>query len=127
MPGAARVGVELQQRGGVVVVAGVMPDSPAAMLIAKGEVLLAVNDTQVGDDAKMAQRCIVTAITSQSTPSGRLVPVRLTVGSLEMSSPKGIDDLQLLDLRLEADDKEEPTFDPKRMAPLGVSEVVQAL
>ena len=54
---------------------------------------------------------------------------RLTLGSLALPSPKGIE-ADFADLSLDFGDAEadsEPVLDPKRVQPLGVSEVVQSL
>merc|ERR1711934_974539 len=90
MPGEPRVGIGLVSEHGHVVVASVLPEGPAAMLVAVNEVVVAVNGTPVGADAAAAQKAII-AGTAQSTATGRMLPVRLTLGKLECNSPKGID------------------------------------
>ena len=89
MPGVARIGVGLQEKGGYVTVNYVLPDSPAARYVAKGEVVIAVNGVLVGADAQGAQQAIVAALQPRMT--GEYVPVRLTIGRLELPSPKGIE------------------------------------
>ena len=97
MPGVARVGISLQQRHGRVIVHSVVDDAPAAMSVAKGDVLVAVNGEPVGADAQAAQRMIVHK-TKQCTETGRVLPVRLTIGTLVLPSPKGVDELDMLSL-----------------------------
>jgi len=98
-PGFPRVGIVLQQpKKGPITVASVLPDGPAAGRVTQGEVVIAVNGVPV-HDAVVAQQKIVAA-TGQSTSTGRLLPVRLTLGTLALPclperSPKGIADLRL--------------------------------
>ena len=98
-----------------------------AAVVCSGEVLLAVNGVPIkGGDlaaAKAAQTSIAAA-TMQDTGTGRLRPVRLTLGSLALASPKGVDDLKNLFFDC---DRKPAALDPKRCPPLGVSEVVQSI
>ena len=88
------MGIGLQSKGGYVTVANVVDGSPAAACVAKGDIIVAVNDVPVQNDASAAQKAILTA-THQSTTTGRMLPVRLTIGTLQLASPKGVDELFL--------------------------------
>ena len=119
MAGVARVGVGLTSSAGRVIIDHVIEDSPASMVLQKGDVVLAVNDSVLHDDAEKAQRCIMAA-TAQCTSSGKMLPVRLTIASLDVESPKGI----------EADFSvafAEANAASKKVAPPDVREVVQSL
>lgn len=126
MPGVARVGIGLLPKDGYITIASVLPDGPAAAVICCGEVLLAINGVPVEPggniNAAKAAQSRIAAATMQDTGSGRLEPVRLTLGSLALASPKGVDDLDLL-----VDVSDSSTHDPKRCPPIGVNEVVQSV
>ena len=122
MEGTARVGINLRNKHGHVMIASVLSDSPASKVLAKGDVVLEVNGVAVGHDAQTAQLAIRTA-SVQSTVTGHLLPVRLTVGTLELPSPKGIE----ADFGLDLSD---PTHGDSRrvVPPLEIPrEVVQVL
>ena len=125
MPGEARCGVALQSKDGFVNIAKIVPDSPAAAVVHKGQTVVAVNGERVNGDAALAQRLIVCAIQAQSCTTGRLLPVRLTVGTLQLDSPKGIE-ADFLDISDPIAEGPKPEHD-KRQPPLGVGEVVQCL
>lgn len=126
MPGVARVGVGLQSRNGRVHIATVNPGGPAALLVTKDDVLLAVNGVPIENgDALAAQKAIVSA-THQSTETGRMLPVRLTLGTLQLPSPKGVDDL-FLEIWESEQHGEQASPRKKPSVPLQVSEVVQSL
>ena len=129
MPGVPRVGVNLKAKHGHVVVASVVPDSPASAFLCKNDVVLQVNGVAVGDDAQAAQKAIVAA-TQQCTKTGQMLPVRLAIGQLALHSPKGIDaDFGLIlgaeEAVAEELEAEEPPQQHKRQP--GVREVVQVL
>ena len=118
MPGVSRIGIGLQSKDGHVIVHNVLPNGAAAMLVAKGDVVFAVNGTLVHEDAALAQRLIVNAST-QSTDSGRVLPVRVTLGSINIPSPTGVEADFMLDFS---------RLDNKRnSAEFGVNEVLQSL
>jgi len=110
MAGVARIGINLHRHKNCVMIASVTPDSPASTLVCKGDVLIAVNNEPVADDPEKASKQIMVA-TAQCTSTGRLLPIQLTLGKLQVASPKGI----------EAD------FLDMRQPPLDVSEVTQSL
>ena len=118
-----RIGVELEKNNGHVVLAAVVPGSPAshalpAMAVDTTEVIavLAVNGQTVGDDAALAAK-LIAAGSVQCTSTGKMQPIRLTIGRLqecdELHSPKGIDELELGDLLIKQ--------------PRHVTEVVQSI
>ena len=102
MPGSSRVGIGVKRKHGVVNIVDVVPGGPSALHVAVGDVLVEVNGTAVGKDAGLAQRLILTAV-NQSTTTGQLMPVRLTLGTLELPSPKSVDDDLDFSLDLEMD------------------------
>jgi predicted metalloprotease with PDZ domain len=110
MAGVARIGINLHRHKNCVMIASVTPDSPASTLVCKGDVLIAVNNEPVAYDPEKASKQIMVA-TAQCTSTGRLLPIQLTLGKLQVASPKGI----------EAD------FLDMRQPPLDVSEVTQSL
>ena len=127
MAGTQRVGINMQRQRNHVRIHSVLLDSPAALQVCKGEVLVAVNGQPVGSDAAAAQR-MLQAATSQCTATGRVLPVRLTLGSLALASPKGIDELDLsLDVGGNAVDISDGEPDVRRAPPLDEREVVQSL
>ena len=131
MPGSPRVGIGLQSKDGYVTVANVIDGSPASRCIAKGDIVTAVNDVLIENgDAAQAQKAILTA-THQSTTTGRMLPVRLTIGTLQLASPKGVDDLFLNMWDQEAAETASPRKHSRGRIvptlPLQTAEVVQVL
>ena len=128
MPGHSRIGIGVQSDKGYVKVASVLPDGPAARILSVDDIILAVNGKPVAntgmcteDDACAVQKQIVFA-TNQCTSTGRMLPVRLTIATLTIASPKGIEaDLDYLGLA------ESEWREPKPMPPPGMSDVAQVL
>jgi hypothetical protein len=112
MAGKPRIGVELGKHKGHVVIAEVLPGSPASHALPDmvGDknvaiAVLAVNGQSVGDDAALAAN-LIAAGSMLCTSTGQMQPVMLTIGCLKehdeqpspKHSPKGIDELDSDDL-----------------------------
>lgn len=129
MAGKPRIGVELGKHKGHVVIAKVLPGSPASHALpdVAGDknaaiAVLEVNGQTVGGDAAFAAQ-LIAAGSMQRTSTGQMQPIRLTIGCLNQHdeqlspkhSPKGIDELDSGDLLL------------KLQRNLCVTEVVQSI